>query len=175
MGLELASLVEGSSGWKRGSWDFWLEREECEVWAGGMRHTGTFATFAVLIICITVGKGISSWRMTRSGSGLPRLSAVRKSSGCRVPFAPGESRMRFSPMSSSTRITATPVVWLGTVLMVEVSMKDSRRLVMRPGPKASEPTAPTIFTAMLTGWGPAVEEGFGRERRAQATALERTA
>jgi hypothetical protein len=42
---------------------------------------------------------------------------------------------------------------------------------MRTGPNASAPTAPTIFTARLTGWGPEVEEGLGRERRAVATAL----
>ena len=41
------------------------------------------------------------------------------------------------------------------------------------GPNASVPTAPIIFTPREMGWGPEVEEGFGRERRAVATALWR--
>jgi len=48
----------------------------------------------------------------------------------KVPFAPGESRMRFSPWGSSTRITATPVL-PATVVMEEVSMKDFWRLEVR--------------------------------------------
>ena len=59
--------------------------------------------------------------------------------------------MRFSPEEDSTRITATPVDWLGMMEMEVVSMNDSCRLVMRTGPNASAPTAPTIFTAMETG------------------------
>jgi hypothetical protein len=43
------------------------------------------------------------------------------------------------------------VDWLGMMEMEVVSMNDSCRLVMRTGPNASAPTAPTIFTVMETG------------------------
>jgi len=39
--------------------------------------------------------------------------------GSRVPFVPGERRMQFSLEEDSTRITATPVDWLGISFMPE--------------------------------------------------------
>jgi hypothetical protein len=113
--------------------------------------------------------------MIRDGSGLPRDSGVRKSSGWRVELAPGESKMRFSPEEDSTRITATPVDWLGISFMPETSMPSFSMFWMIPGPKASSPTAPTILTLILEVVDGEDEEveGFGRERRAQATALQR--
>ncbi len=113
--------------------------------------------------------------MIRDGNGVPRDSGVRNSLGWRVEFAAGERRMRFSPEEDSTRITATPVDWLGISFMPEMSMPSFSILWMILGPKASSPTAPTILTLIsevVDGEDEEVE-GLGRERRAQATALRR--
>lgn len=99
---------------------------------------------------------------------------MRKSEGWRVLLAPGLSRMRFSPVEASTRITATPVLWLGMVRMEEVSIEEDLRAEIRGGPKASVPTEPIILTVVgeVDGDGEG-EWGLGRERRAQATASGR--
>lgn len=91
--------------------------------------------------------------------------------------APGSKRIRFSPVEDSTRITATPVVLSGIDRIPVVSMPSFERPAMRDGPKVSSPTAPIIFTVISssksssTKWSlSAGVLGFGRERRAAATA-----
>lgn len=90
--------------------------------------------------------------------------------GSREWLAPGERRMRFSPLVDETRMMATPVVWPGTVVMKVVSMREVRREVMSEGPNSSAPTAPSMRTVM-SDVALGEFDGFGRERRAQATAL----
>lgn len=82
--------------------------------------------------------------------------------------APGSKRILFSPVEDSTRMMATPVVFSGTVWIPLVSMPSAERPAMRGGPKVSAPTAPIIFTVMESSF--VVFGGFGRERRAAATA-----
>lgn len=124
---------------------------------------------AVVRIWRMLGRGISSWRIRRSGWGVPREVVWVKVWGVREWLAPGERRMRFSPLSDSTRITATPVDWFGMVWTEVVSMREDLREEMRDGPNSSSPTAPIILSkTSLSKDG--VEAGLGLERRAHATA-----
>lgn len=78
--------------------------------------------------------------------------------------------MRFSPLFSSTRITATPVEVVEMVRTPVVSTQESFKDENNVGPNSSSPTAPTILTVISEAGCWELEEGFGRERRAQATA-----
>ena len=76
----------------------------------------------------------------------------------------------FSPVPSSTMMIATPVVIPDISFTPLTSIPSSLMPEMRRGPNSSWPTAPTILTVMSEVGGEVDEEGFERDRRAQATA-----
>jgi hypothetical protein len=114
----------------------------------GLSSTGIWEVCAVRRISRTVGSGISSWRTRREGIGLlPREEGEEKELGSREWFAPGEKRIRFSPVLDSTRITATPVDVPGMVLIEEVSMREDWREEIRVGP-----TGLRVSRCLLVGY-----------------------
>lgn len=79
--------------------------------------------------------------------------------------------MRFSPLVSSTMMTATPVDVPEMVDTEAVSISDDCREERSIGPNSSAPTDPIIFTAISSLASlAAADEGLGRHSRAQATA-----
>src|SRR5688500_16533432 len=125
----------------------------------GLKSVVAPAALATRRASVAVAVGISCPTRTTSARSRPsRSSESRTCSGSSALLAPPATAMQFSP-AASTRISATPVAWSGSVRSSVTSTPSTSKAARAAVPKSSVPTAPTKTVAAprraaATAWFP---------------------